>query len=258
VRVWSGALRAEPRRPSRDRPDLHRGPKDSLQRRTKLSAFVQLEVPEAAGGVDPGSPQHLVGQHVPQASHDTLVHQHGLQRPATAVQTLLQAPSGQPERVRALLANHLSDAVLVVCQPDAAEFALVPEHKVPAADTDDYPVEAAALRLGRFPDQAAGHAEVEQDRRSVCGCQQPFPAAVWLRELSALKLSYEGLGRPAPNHARIANLDRRDRFPDNVAVQQPTEPLDIGQFRHSPNLPLGAPPGPARNAEDRRSLAEDG
>jgi hypothetical protein len=154
-----------------------------------------------------------------------------------AVQTLLQASGGQAERVGALLADDGSDAVLVVCQPDASEFALVPEHELAAADMDDYPVEAEALPVGRFPDQAAGHAEVEQDGRSVRGRQKPFPAPVRRHEPSLLELLSEGLGRPAPNEARVINLDRRDCLADDVAVEQATEPLDVGQFRHGPNLP---------------------
>lgn len=78
---------------------------------------------------------------------------------------------------------------------------------------------------------------MEQKRRAVCRGQQPLAAPVGLTEPSALKLIHEGRAREAPNHARVTNLDRRDRSTDDMSVEQTTEPLDVGQFGHSPNLP---------------------
>ena len=102
-----------------------------------------------------------------------------------------------------------------------------------------------------FPDEAAGHPEVEQDRRSVRGGQQPLPAPVWLTEPSALELLHEGLAGPAPNHARVTEPRPPRSFPDDVAVEQATEPLDVGQFGHGPNLPSA--PATSTRPEPRAS-----
>ena len=216
---------------------MRRSSNDSLQCPAQLSAFVRLEVTEPACRVEHGSPQHLIGKHVAQTGDDALVHQHGLQRPVTAVQTLLQERAAKAEGVGALLADHLPDSFLTVGQPNAAELALIPEHEFPAPHTDDHPVETETPPVRRLPYEATGHPEVEQNRRAVCRGQQPLPAPGRLTEPSALKLIHEGRARQAPNHARVSNLDRRDPSTDDMSVEQTTEPLDVGQLGHGPNLP---------------------
>jgi hypothetical protein len=66
MRVWLGALGAEPRALSWDFSNLHGRSKYSLQGAVELLAFMRFEVIEASCRVNPASPQHLVGQHVAQ------------------------------------------------------------------------------------------------------------------------------------------------------------------------------------------------
>jgi hypothetical protein len=104
-------------------------------------AFIGLEITDPTSGMDPGPPQHLVGQHVAQTGYDTLIHEDRLDRRAASIQALLQAGPGQAQRVGALLPDHAPNAVFVVRQPQTAEFALITKDEHPAPDPHDQPVE---------------------------------------------------------------------------------------------------------------------
>jgi hypothetical protein len=214
----SAALRAEPRGPSWNRFYPHRGPKDTLQAARKFRPFGGREFTKSARRVNPCLPEHLVDEHVSQTGHDSLIHQHGLERAPTAVETLLEAPAAEAERVGSELADYLRNDVISVRQPYAAEFSLVPEDKLPAPDMNDHAVVTLISLISRLPYEAAGHPEVEENRRTVGWGNQPFPVPDRLSEPAAFELVYEVLARPVTHDAGIQDLDRGDLLADHVIL----------------------------------------
>jgi hypothetical protein len=49
---------------------------NALQASAKPLGLLRLEIAESTGGVDPGSPQHLVRQHIAQTGNNLLIHEH--------------------------------------------------------------------------------------------------------------------------------------------------------------------------------------
>ena len=162
------------------------------------------------------------------------------ERAAATSQPLLQKPGTQAERIDSLLADHRSDADLVIGQPKPAQFSLVPKHDSATPEADDDPIEPETLLVRKVPDQAARHAKVEQKGRALRGRQQPLPAPFRFTKSTPYQPLHEVLGRPAPDHARISNLDRCDLHTDCVVVEQATETLHVGQLRHLSNLSFDA------------------
>jgi hypothetical protein len=93
-------------------------------------------------------PQHLIGDEVPDAGDEGLIHQRGLRAAALAGQPFQEIGSRDRERVGAERAEDRRGLLAVVREPRPAELAHVAVAELVAAlELEDDPVVAVALRL---------------------------------------------------------------------------------------------------------------
>jgi hypothetical protein len=261
VRVGGVAVAGEPGGPVGDVAGL-RGVADGAAQRGVQAAHRFLgQVTGGTGGVQAGPPQGLVDEEVAEAGQDGLVHQRRLQSAAPAGERGGEGAAVDRGRVGPLAAHDVRGCGPVgraVGQPQAAQFAHVAVAQLPAAVVEGEGDTVVAVRrlVGGAAEQAAGHAEVQEQGRAVVagagGGQQPLAVAGGLGEGAAAQPVTEPAGGHAVQHAVVGDVHPRDAPAAGAGGQGPAETLDIGQFRHA--AIVRPPRGPRTGARDRAVL----
>lgn len=189
--------------------------------------------------MDVGAPENLVGEEVSQASDELLVDQRRFDLPAQPAEGAGELVARDVQSVGTHPGQSAVEAVIVRDQPDALEFAHVAVVQLAVVQAQDDPVVPVPV-FG--PRQRAGHAEVEEHRRSVLGWrQEPFTVPAWCGEPFATQRRAQASRADAVQHAGVRDLDVLDAVRHRMTDEHAAEALYIGKFRHAGRVPAGEP-----------------
>ena len=186
VGVVDGALTRQPRPRARDLPGTNRrgqrGPRGSAQ----PLPLGGVEGGGDAGRMEPGPPEDLVAEHVPEAGHERLVHERRLELLPGGAEDREQLVAREAERVGPEVAEQVVELGVVGRQPDAAQLATVDEAQCAPIGDEGQAAEPVVIGLGvrcspaaaLLPAERAGHAQVDDDRGAVGADGQPLAPAV--------------------------------------------------------------------------------
>ncbi len=189
------------------------------------------------GGMNPGTPQGLVGVDVADARHQPLVHQRRLDGRSPAAE--LTGEQRRQVRVQSVGAEATQSGVAGGSPrgkpDDRSETAWVDQRHHGPPDQLDLQVRVGRGRGSPVPEaEPAGHAEVDRQRAALGDReQQPFAVPGGLEE-TAPGQSLAQLGwtdRPPQPH--LCGADHGHRPTGKAAGQSAANGLDLGKLRHT-------------------------
>ncbi len=195
-----------------------------------------FEVVISPARMDACPPQHLIGEHVPEAREDALVHEQGFDH-AWAGKALFQHLGCETECIGAEVTDHFANLVPVRSEPQATEVSLILKDQLPVLEAEIDPVKAESRAFPGFPAKPAGHTQMDQEGGSSRAGQQPLPMPGGLLEPLALQPPYELVDWSAAHHDWVPDDHGREVFAGQVSGEQSARPCDVRQFRHGSQLP---------------------
>src|SRR5918995_4888236 len=145
--------------------------------------------------MDPRLPQDLVGEEVPNARDERLIHEGRLDPAAPSFEQLHESASVDAQRIRAELYEQRLDICRVSREPQASELPHVPVADLATVE-DEYhaivPVPAVGVS---GPLDVSGHTEVDQRARAVGPRDEPLAPTLRLVEPTAAERIVQLVGR---------------------------------------------------------------
>ena len=172
-RIRPIALTGKPPGASRDAPSTDRPAQRRAHHPVQPRDLLVDERRSGAPRVDATAPQHLVAQHVAEASEDGLIHQDDLDG------TPSSKPTGETrtrdiEHIGTLSPRHSAHVSAPFDEAETPKLPDVPRAQLAAANQKHHPI-LPILRSGLAPDERAGHTEVHDQTRTVGRQPEPLP-----------------------------------------------------------------------------------
>lgn len=205
----------------------------------QLRSFLGIEGARGARRIQPGSPQHFVGQQIAETGDPRLVHQDGLERSTTGLHQRRELRGGQRQRVHA-------KALFVGIELDRSQSPRVTEQQRPARAEPYREPGPARIRVtleviqpivrgAPVDEHSAGHPEVQTEHRTgAIGVEeQQLAAPAGGNESAADQLLREPVGvEPALQIPRVGRAQRGDATTQGVALDQLPRGLQFQDLRH--------------------------